>query len=143
MFAVMLSVLAAASWGFSAILVRFALRDISTSLGTLVSLFAGLLFTGVLVLIFQLSDLLEISLRAVVLFAIIGILNFPMGRFFNYMSLGRLGVSRATPILASAPVFAVAIAIVVTGERLDLPTLVGAAFIFTGLLITLTDPARA
>lgn len=143
MFAIILAVLAAASWGFSAVLVRMALRDVSTSLGTLVSLFTGFVFTAVLVLIFQWNELLEVTLAGVVVFAIVGILNFPMGRFFNYMAMGRIGVSRSTPILASAPVFAVIIAITMTGERLDLPTVVGAAFIFVGLLITLTDPSRA
>ncbi|MDA1010106.1 MAG: EamA family transporter [Chloroflexi bacterium] len=143
MVAIALALLAAASWGFSAVLVRMALRDVSTSLGTLISLAAGLVFTGVLVLIFQVDDLLAVTLPAILIFAVIGILNFPMGRFFNYMAMGRIGVSRSTPILASAPVFAVVIAIAFTGERLDLATLVGAVFIFIGLLVTLTDPSRA
>ncbi len=143
MLAIVLGVSAAACWGFSAVLVRMALRHVSTTLGTLVSLASGLVFTAVLVAILQVDDLRAVTLSGALLFGVIGILNFPMGRFFNYMAMSRIGVSRSTPILASAPVFAVAIAITVTGERLDLPTLIGAAFIFVGLLITVTDPARA
>lgn len=143
MLATLLAVAAAASWGFSAVLVRMALRDISTTLGTLVSLIAGLVYTALLVLVFEFDALLSVSLSGVLFFAVIGILNFPMGRFFNYMGMSRIGVSRSTPILASAPVFAVVIAIVFLGERLDLGTLIGAGFIFAGLLITLADPERA
>jgi drug/metabolite transporter (DMT)-like permease len=138
MFAIALALAAAASWGFSAILVRLGLRDMSTSLGTLISLVAGLLLAGVLVLIWQREELASVSLSAVALFGVIGILNFPMGRFFNYLSMSRLGVARSTPLLASAPLFAVLLAVVVTGERLEVSTAFGIVLIFAGLYVTLS-----
>jgi drug/metabolite transporter (DMT)-like permease len=136
--AVVLALLAAASWGFSAVLVRMGLRDVSTSLGTLISLCSGLLFTLALVMIFQFRELLQISLPALALFGLIGILNFPMGRFFNYMAMRRIGIGRSTPILASAPLFAVLIAIAVTGETLRLATAAGIVLIVGGVYVTLT-----
>ena len=45
MLAMGLAITAAASWGFSAVLVRLGLRHISTTIGTLISLGAGLVFT--------------------------------------------------------------------------------------------------
>ncbi len=138
MLAIALALLAATSWGFSAILVRLGLRDMATSMGTLISLVAGLVLTGALVLLTARDALVALSLTSVALFALIGILNFPMGRFFNYLAMSRLGVARSTPLLASAPLFAVILAVLVTGEDLRASTAAGIALIFAGLYVTLT-----
>ena len=140
MLAVGLAITAAASWGFSAVLVRLGLRHISTTIGTLISLGAGLVFTAVLALVLQWRDVQALSLRAVLLFGVIGILNFPMGRFLNYLAMSKLGVGRSTPVLASAPLFAVLLAVFATGESLRLPTLAGIALIVSGLYVTVTAP---
>lgn len=141
-FAVVLALLAAAAWGFSAVLVRVGLRDASTSAGTLVSLVAGCVFMGVLVVTLQFEELVSVSPRAVLMFAAIGMLNFPVGRFFNYMGMSRLGVGRSTPLLAAAPLFAVLIAVVFTGEQLQLATAAGGALILGGLYVTLSGRTR-
>ncbi len=138
--AIMLAICAAASWGMSAVLVRHGLRDLSTSMGTLLSLTAGLVVTAVLVAALQLDALLSVSWTGIALFGLIGILNFPMGRFFNYMAMGRLGVGRSTPLLASAPLFAVIIAVLFTGEHITLAMGAGIVLILSGLLVTITAP---
>ena len=138
--AIMLAICAAASWGMSAVLVRYGLRDLSTSMGTLLSLTSGLVVTAVLVLVFQLDALLSVSWTGIALFGLIGILNFPMGRFSNYMAMGRLGVGRSTPLLASSPLFAVIIAVLFIGEHITLATGAGIALILSGLLVTITAP---
>jgi DME family drug/metabolite transporter len=140
--AVAFALVAASSWGLSAVLVRMGLRYTATRLGTLVSLVSGLIFTLLLVVALQPRELIEVSGSAVLLFALIGVLNFPAGRFFNYMSMERLGVGRSTPILASAPLFAVIIAVVFSGEELRLATVVGIALILAGLYVTLSAPSR-
>jgi drug/metabolite transporter (DMT)-like permease len=140
--AVTLALASALSWGFSAVLVRKGLAEMPTTTGTHVSLLAGLVFTAALVLIFERDELTSLSASAILTFALIGTLNFPLGRFFNYMSIGRLGVGRSTPILASAPLFAMILAVVFTGEELSLATLAGTALILSGLYVTLRAPAR-
>ena len=140
MLPILLALAAAMSWGVSAVLVRKGLRDMSTQTGTLISLAAGLIFTAVLVAIFQFHQLVTVSLTTIALFAVIGILNFPMGRFFNYLAMGRLGVGRSTPILASAPLFAVLIAVVFTHESVHLGTVAGIGLILSGLYVTVTAP---
>lgn len=140
MLAIALAVLAASSWGLSAVLVRRGLRDLSTSAGTLISLTSGLLFTALLVVLLQFDALLRVSWWGVLLFGLIGVLNFPMGRFFNYMAIGRLGVGRSTPLLASSPLFAVMIAVAFTGEHLTLATGAGIALILGGVFVTITAP---
>jgi drug/metabolite transporter (DMT)-like permease len=135
--AVFLALGAAVSWGFSASLVRIGLRYLSTATGTLISLISGCLLTGALVLVFELDALTSLSAEALALFAVIGILNFPLGRFLNYLSVARLGVGRSTPILASAPLFAMVLAVIFTGESITIVTLIGTALILAGLYITL------
>jgi drug/metabolite transporter (DMT)-like permease len=133
-----LALAAAFSWGCSAVLVRSGLRYISsTATGTLISLISGLVFTWILVLAFQLDEAKATSLEAILLFAAVGILNFPLGRFFNYMSMSRLGVGRSTPILASAPFFAMVVAVIFTGETVEMGTFVGAGLILAGLYVTI------
>ena len=140
MIAIALAIGAAASWGLSAILVRWGLRDLSTAAGTLISLSAGLVFMAMLVVLLQFDALLSVSWTAVALFGVIGMLNFPIGRFCNYMAMERLGVTRSTPLLASAPLFAVMIAVAVTGESVSLVTAAGIALILGGLIVTVTAP---
>ena len=140
MLAIALAISAAASWGISAVLVRRGLHDLSTSAGTLLSLSAGLLLTAILVALLQFNELMRVSWTAVVLFGVIGILNFPIGRFFNYMAMGRLGVGRSTPLLASSPLFAVMLAVIFTGESVTRATAAGIALILGGLLVTITAP---
>ena len=135
--AVVLAISAAVSWGFSAVLVRLGLRYVSTASGTLISLVAGCVLTGALVLVFELDAFTNLSAEALALFAVIGVLNFPMGRFLNYMSVARLGVARSTPILASAPLFAMVLAVIFTGESISFATFLGTALILAGLYITL------
>ncbi len=140
MLAIALAIAAASSWGLSAVLVRRGLRDLSTSAGTLISLTSGLVVTSVLVVLLQFDALLAVSWQAMALFGLIGILNFPMGRFFNYLAIGRLGVGRSTPLLASSPLFAVILAVAITGEQLTLATGAGIALILGGVFVTITAP---
>lgn len=133
---------AALAWGFGAIFVRLALRDMSTTLGTLISLVAGLLFTAAIVAVFQLNEALDISAKALLLFGIVGIFNFPLGRFLNYLSMSHIGVGRSTPILASSPLFAMALAIIFTGEDLSVASIAGTFLIMAGLYITISAPKR-
>ncbi len=137
--AIGLALLAAWSWGMSAVLVRLGLRDLSTSTGTLISLAAGLLLIGSLTVMLERDGLAELSWRAFWLFGLVGILSFPMGRFFNYMAMTRIGVARSTPVLASAPLWAVLIAVFFTGEELRPATVVGMALILGGVYFTLSS----
>ncbi|MCH8857705.1 MAG: DMT family transporter, partial [Proteobacteria bacterium] len=110
-------------------------------LGTLVSLISGLLFLGLLSLFLQFDDLAALSLSALALLALVGILNFAIGRYFNFISISHLGVGRATPIIASSPLFAMIIAVVFTGESVSAATLLGTALILAGVYVTLRVPA--
>ncbi|MGE0227869.1 MAG: EamA family transporter [Dehalococcoidia bacterium] len=138
MFAILLGLTAAFCWGLSAVLVRTGLRYLTPTVGTFISLLSALALTALLTAALQLGELLDVSLKAVAMFAVIGILNFPMGRFLNYLAMSHLGVGRSTPLLASAPLFAVLGAVLFTGEDLHIATVAGIALILGGLYVTLT-----
>lgn len=138
MFAILLALTAAACWGLSAVLVRTGLRYLTATVGTFISLVSALLLTALLVVALQFEELRDVSLKAVAMFGVIGILNFPMGRFLNYLAMSHLGVGRSTPLLASAPLFAVIGAVLFTGEDLALGTVAGIGLILGGLYVTLT-----
>jgi drug/metabolite transporter (DMT)-like permease len=140
--AIALAIGAAFSWGISSILVRFALRDISVGQGTLVSLVSSVVGLGVLVLIAQPGELFSVSLEAIVLFAIIGTFNFPLGRYLNFLSMGQIGVGRSTPIIASSPLFAMALAVAFTGESLGPATIAGTALLLAGLWVTISAQGK-
>ena len=140
--AVLLALSAAISWGFSAVYVRLALQHMPTSMGTLVSLVTGIAFNGALVLAFQLDDLTHLSASDALVFAAIGVFNFPFGRYMNYLSIRHLGITRSTPILASVPVFSIAFSIVFLGETLSLATFAGTTLVLGGLYVTLTAPSQ-
>ena len=143
MLAIGIALLAALSWGFSAVFVRLALRDVSTRLGTLVSLATSFVLIVIVVAVFQRREAMSVSLEAVLLFGLVGLLNFPLGRFLNYLSMSHIGVGRSTPILASSPLFAVALAVVFTNEQLTPATAAGTALILAGLYVTLMALAQA
>jgi drug/metabolite transporter (DMT)-like permease len=138
MFAILLALTAAACWGLSAVLVRTGLKHLTATVGTFISLVSALALTTLLVVALQFEELTDVSLKAVAMFAVIGILNFPMGRFLNYLAMSHLGVGRSTPLLASAPLFAVLGAVLFTGEELQLATVAGIGLILGGLYVTLT-----
>ena len=138
--AVVLALAAAISWGLGSVLVKQGQRYMATAAGTLISLIAGCAFIGLLAIAFEREAVSSLSGTAIVLFALIGILNFPIGRFFNYMSIDHLGVGRSTPILAASPLFAMVFAVAFTGESVRLATFIGTALILFGLYVTLRRP---
>ncbi len=137
---VILALAAAVSWGFSAICVRAGLRYIPTTLGTFVSLIAGVLLAWLAVLAWQRDAIGELGLEAIVLFGLIGVVNFTLGRYLNFLSVSQLGVTRSTPLVASTPLFSMILAVTLTGEDVNLLTLAGTALVLAGIYVTIRPP---
>jgi drug/metabolite transporter (DMT)-like permease len=139
--AVLLALGAAISWGFSSVYVRLAQQHMPTSVGTLVSLVFGVVFAATLVLVFDRGSIAGLRLQDALVFGLIGIFNFPFGRYMNYLSIRYLGIGKSTPLLASVPVFAAFLAIVFFGERATLANVAGTALVLAGIYVTLKAPA--
>ena len=134
-----LALIASVAWGASAVCVRAGLQQVNASLGTLISLVASLLVALAVALIVAPNALLSVSLTALAWFAVIGILQFPMGRFFNYQAVSRIGIARSIPLISTAPVFAVIFAILFTGETMTPFLALGAISIVVGIYLIVTS----
>ena len=139
MLGIVLSLMAAVGWGLSAVLAMAGLQGMRPALGTLISLVSGFIMVLALTLAVDRDELISVRPEALIWFILIGILNFPMARFFNFQSVSRIGVSRSTTILASSTLFAMTLAVMFMGEQLTPLIVIGTAFILTGLLIVLTE----
>ena len=133
-----LAIAAGCLWGASSALVRLGLRDIGPSLGTFLSLFSSFVLAGSLALILNFDAFTSLQPRTVLWFALIGLLNYGIGRQFNYFSIRSIGVARATSVFSSAPLFAVIIAVLLTGEAINLYMSIGTLCIVGGLYLVIT-----
>lgn len=143
--AVLFALVASVSWGLSAVCVRLGQRYVTTSGGTMVSLLAGVGLAGLLVLLFDRGAAGELDVSTLLIFGLVGLFNFPLGRFFNYISIRHLGVGRSTPIVASTPLPAFVIAVLFLDETINLATLAGTLLVLAGIYLTLrasTDEAQ-
>ena len=139
MLGIVLAITAAFCWGTGAIFARLGLRDIRVSVGTIVSMLSGLLLVGLLSLTLHFDDVLRLSPTALLWFGLIGVLNFVLGRQFNYMAIKRIGVTKATPLFAAAPLFAMTLAVILIGETVNLIIGIGTFIIVAGLYLVVTS----
>lgn len=137
---VLLALLAAHGWAAGAIFTRLGLQaGMRPALGTLVSLLFSFLAVFVLGLFTSISDLFSVSWQMVALFAVVGLLNFPLGRLFNFLSVNHLGVARSTPVLGASPLFAMMLGALFLNEVPNLPVLGGAVLILAGISIIMSE----
>jgi len=127
------ALLAALGWGMGAVFARLGLQYVKVTTGTFISLVASLLLTGSITLLVRFDELASISFGAILWFFMIGVINFPLGRRFNYMGIHYVGVGRATPIFSSSPLFALTIAVAFTNETVTPLIVLGTALVVSGL----------
>ena len=139
MLGILFAGLAAVSWGAGAIFARLGLQYMRVTTGTLLSLIVGIVVLSVPVLLFYRDNVLALPAIAFLWFLAVGVLNFPIGRLLNYNSINLAGVARAMPILSTGPLFAVALAVLFTGEHLTLPLLIGTVAIVTGIVLIVSQ----
>ncbi len=134
-----LALLAAAGWATSSIFARLGLQHVRNTTGTMVSMVTGLVVVGAVALPFYGSRILLLPLVAFAWFALLGLLNFVLGRFASYTAIHLAGVVRASPMVATSPLWATIIAIIFLNEAPTLLTLVGAVAIVGGLVLIMSE----
>ena len=115
------------------------LRGIKASTGTLISLLASTLLVGLLTVILNFNDLVHVSPTAILWFGLIGILNFVLGRQFNFTAIKYIGATKATPLFASAPLFAIILAVVLIGESINPAIIIGTFAVVAGLYFVIVS----
>jgi drug/metabolite transporter (DMT)-like permease len=107
--------------------------------GTVVSLAAGVVMVGSLALAVNRDIMFTLPVVALLWFLLLGTINYPLGRYFNFLGVHLAGVSRASPILAAAPVVAVILGITLGGESLTPFIGLGTVLIIGGVVLIVTE----
>lgn len=139
MLGVALGLSAALGFGASAVIVRLGLEHMRATSGVLVSLAVSTVVTMAIALSLDAPDVLALSPTALLLLFIAGLLTFPIGRLLNYAGIRLAGVSRAAPIVGTAPLFATGLAVAFGGESVSGPMLLGTASIIAGLALVVSQ----
>ena len=136
---IVFSLLAASGFAATAVFARTALQRMSTPYGTLLSLFVSTVAAMIIVAVLHPDELLGLGLVALGWLFLVGLLNFPLGRMFNYTSVRMVGVSKASTVVATSPLFATVLAVIFLGERVSPITLLGTVAVIGGLALTLNQ----
>ena len=128
-----LAVLASLFFAFSHILIRRALVTSNPITGSIVSVTISMVALWTVVPFFM---PISSFLSPVVGYFILGGIFAPgLGRTLNYLSISRMGVSRAIPVVNSAPIFASILAVIFIGEVWPPQNIIGTSFIVVGVII--------
>ena len=136
---IVFSLLAASGFAATAVFARTALQRMSTPYGTLLSLFVSTVAAMVIAAVLHPDELLGVGIVALGWLFLVGFLNFPLGRMFNYTSVRMVGVSKASTVVATSPLFATILAVIILGERVSPITLLGTVAVIGGLALTLNQ----
>ena len=136
---ILFSLLAALGFAATAVFARTALQRMSTPYGTLLSLFVSTVAAMIIAAVLHPDELLGIGVVALGWLFLVGFLNFPLGRMFNYTSVRMVGVSKASTVVATSPLFATVLAVIILGETVSPITLLGTVAVIGGLALTLNQ----
>ena len=136
---ILFSLLAASGFAATAVFARTALQRMSTPYGTLLSLFVSTVAAMIIAAVLHPGELLGIGVVALGWLFLVGFLNFPLGRMFNYTSVRMVGVSKASTVVATSPLFATVLAVIFLGESVSPITLLGTVAVIGGLALTLNQ----
>ena len=136
---IVFSLLAASGFAATAVFARTALQRMSAPYGTLLSLFVSTVAAMIIAAVLHPDELLGIGVVALGWLFLVGFLNFPLGRMFNYTSVTMVGVSKASTVVATSPLFATILAVIILGERVSPITLLGTVAVIGGLALTLNQ----
>ena len=136
---ILFSLLAASGFAMTAVFARTALQRMPTPYGTLLSLFVSTVAAMAIAAVLHPDELLGIGMVALGWLFLVGLFNFPLGRMFNYTSVRMVGVSKASTVVATSPLFATILAVIILGERVGPITLLGTVAVIGGLALTLNQ----
>ncbi len=122
-------------FGTGMLLARVGLVHIPPGAGNFVSLIVGWVLIASITAVLHPDALFGITLGAFAWLAMIGIINFPGGRFLNFVSIKNLGILRANPVLAMAPIISAFEGVVFLGERLNWAIAGGTLLTVTGVIV--------
>lgn len=138
---VALLALAAALLSASAtIFARQGLRGSDPYTGAWVNMIVGAV--GLWVCVFLTGGVGEVSSRSLLLFSAAGLVGTIGGRLTRFISISKVGAPVAAAVSSLTPLIATFLAILLLGERITLPILVGTIVMMIGTVLLSTSGAR-
>jgi drug/metabolite transporter (DMT)-like permease len=83
--------------------------------------------------------LFAVSPSTILWFVLLGLIQFPGGRFLNYTGIRLAGVARATSISGTSPLFAALLAILFLGEQVTSSIVLGTVAVAAGLALVMSQ----
>ncbi len=131
--------LATISWAAGAVLARVGMQHVRSSTGTFISLTAGFVTISAVAVGIDWRALLAVSQSTILWFVLLGVIQFPGGRFLNYSGIRLAGVTRATAISGTSPLFAALLAIAFLQEQVTPWILLATLAVAAGLALVMSD----
>ncbi len=128
-FALAAAVLSAAA----TILIRQGLRGSDPYTGFWINCIVG--FVGLWIAVLITGGFGPISMRSVLLFASAGLIGTVGGRLTRFLAIEKVGASVAAAVINLTPLIATALAILLLGERVTVPIVVGTIVIVVGTVL--------
>lgn len=135
-----LALLAAAGFGSTAVFARTALQHMRVATAVIVSLAVSAILTLAIASLLHPGDMFGLDSAGYWWIFLAALLNNPVGRLLNYTAVSKAGVSRASSIIGTSPLFAAALAVAFMGESMGLLAVLGTLSIVLGLGLVLTQP---
>ncbi len=133
MLGAVLALLAAGAFSVNSVLIRRGVVRTSPTHAAFITVIMGvpMFFIAALVSgqLFKFSDLALLSYGYL---AAGGVINYIVGRQFNYVAIEALGAARAAPFQSLTLPYSVVVAFIFLGESLSAPTIVGVMLIMIG-----------
>jgi drug/metabolite transporter (DMT)-like permease len=133
------ALVASVSWAVASVVIRLGLDRVGARSATFLSIIAGLAYVLTVALIMDASAFLDLTLKVVLGFMLVGTLSFGAGRFLYYTSVGLIGVGRATAIGGATPIVSAVMAVVFLNEVLTLPLGIGIVAVAGGVALIVTQ----
>ena len=136
---VFFAALASISWGAGACFAGVGMKQVGSLSGTFISMAAG--FVTILAVAWGVDSqaLFAVSGSTLLWFVLLGLIQFPGGRFLNYTGIRLAGVARSTSISGTSPLFAALLAILFLGEQVTSFILSGTLAVAVGLALVVSQ----
>tara|TARA_B100000686_G_scaffold74155_1_gene80111 strand:- start:6334 stop:7224 length:891 start_codon:yes stop_codon:yes gene_type:complete len=121
------------TYSFTLLSLRQGIRSASPLSGAIVTSSVVFLLTAIMCLIN--GSYLQVNMNAIFWFAIAGCVGQGLGQFLAFTGVERMGVSRASPIQASSPIWSVLLAVIFLRETPTLGVWIGAFCVFLGVAL--------
>jgi uncharacterized membrane protein len=117
----------------STILIRQGLRGSTPYTGFWINLVVGT--TGLWVAVALTEGFAHLSIRGLAFFALAGLIGTTGGRLLRFVSIDQVGASISSALINLNPLVSTGLAVLLLGERVTLPILVGTVVIVIGTIL--------